>query len=1051
MSTATADIKNLLGLEAYRPPAFYASLKDIESDKSRQPYAHVMRRAWQALKLSAILCIDGRPTVYIKEVQRPNKNQLREWHRKFWNQGTATILIVLTPSDALVFSALAYPARPDEDPKDGGPLVITLNRASQALELRALIHEIETGSFYSHHEESFAANRNVDEYLLNNLRATRDSLLQPDDGWDYQAVHSLLVRIIFTCYLVDRQVIGSQQFQEAGAPDAEKLQDVFNLSNATKIRSIISKLFVNLRHTFNGSIFGDEDSADPELSREQIAVLKNFLNGEELRKRQQTFGFWVYDFSVIPIETISSIYEEFLAAEDQEAQRTTGAYYTRRHLAETVVDTATEGILDLHTKRCLDPACGSGVFLVILFNRMAESWRRQNPGVRNATRAKALIELLQEQLCGVDIKETACRITCFSLYLALLDQLQPRDIHELEEHGTVLPDILALKRKGFQTTGNPPVVFEGSFFAEEVPVPRDFDLVVGNPPWVSRGRSKDETALAWCNSDDNPYLDDAPRAEAQRIAWFRPSKQIAHTFMWKVPLHLRKGGSACLLLPSKLLLNHETNRFQEAWFSRHWVDEVIQLADLRFILFQNAICPATIVRFKKGAEEDNQFQFIAPKASRDDPRADVITVRPEDIKTLSVADMVSAAESKAAPVLWKQALWGSPRDLQLMDRLAAFPGLSKIAGRPAEQKRWVKGQGFKPASDLTDRPKPIWWESDDLFVKARNCGIRLVLTQSECEPVGDRFEELSHTPYPRLFKPPLVLVSQGFGKLAYCDFPVLFQDSLQSIAGPREDAPLLKFLAAVLGSQLAKYYLFHTAANWGTERDKVHLFELLRMPFPLPEDTDNPKRAAEIVNEATAIVDRVAAKLGSTGFDHETLLQAAYEDIDPLVYEYYDLTDREVMLVEDTVQIIEPSSTPPSKLADIPTLRTPNQNERRLYAETLCHVLNEWASRGKWQVNASAELVSSAGLALLTLERATDSRPYTEQTSSDSLAGALKRLRKSLKERRGGLHHLLGLKVFDGPQIHILKPLRLRDWSRTTALNDADEIAAAILSPPENQ
>jgi hypothetical protein len=37
------------------------------------------------------------------------------------------------------------------------------------------------------------------------------------------------------------------------------------------------------------------------------------------------------------------------------------------------------------------------------------------------------------------------------------------------------------------------------------------------------------------------------------------------------------------------------------------------------------------------------------------------------------------------------------------------------------------------------------------------------------------------------------------------------------------------------------------------------------------------------------------------------------------------------------------------------------------------------------------------------------------------------------------------LRVFDGRHIHILKPLALRFWTRTAALNDADEIAAAIL------
>jgi len=39
-----------------------------------------------------------------------------------------------------------------------------------------------------------------------------------------------------------------------------------------------------------------------------------------------------------------------------------------------------------------------------------------------------------------------------------------------------------------------------------------------------------------------------------------------------------------------------------------------------------------------------------------------------------------------------------------------------------------------------------------------------------------------------------------------------------------------------------------------------------------------------------------------------------------------------------------------------------------------------------------------------------------------------------------------GLRIFDGPRIHIYKPPRLIDWTRTQALNDADDIIGEVLS-----
>ena len=43
------------------------------------------------------------------------------------------------------------------------------------------------------------------------------------------------------------------------------------------------------------------------------------------------------------------------------------------------------------------------------------------------------MRFLSENLCGVDIHPTACLVTCFSLYLAFLDQMEPKEIMELRE------------------------------------------------------------------------------------------------------------------------------------------------------------------------------------------------------------------------------------------------------------------------------------------------------------------------------------------------------------------------------------------------------------------------------------------------------------------------------------------------------------------------------------------------------------------------------------------------------------------------------------------
>jgi len=108
--------------------------------------------------------------------------------------------------------------------------------------------------------------------------------------------------------------------------------------------------------------------------------IRRLLNAADMKTGDLTLDFWAYDFRYIPVETISAIYEEFMKDADLTKKRHEGAYYTPRHLAETTLHVALEGrYTEVLSWRVLDPACGSGIFLVAMFNLLAEQWRRANP------------------------------------------------------------------------------------------------------------------------------------------------------------------------------------------------------------------------------------------------------------------------------------------------------------------------------------------------------------------------------------------------------------------------------------------------------------------------------------------------------------------------------------------------------------------------------------------------------------------------------------------------------------------------------------------------
>ncbi|MCX7011430.1 MAG: hypothetical protein NTW86_02480 [Candidatus Sumerlaeota bacterium] len=435
-----------------------------------------------------------------------------------------------------------------------------------------------------------------------------------------------------------------------------------------------------------------------------------------------------------------------------------------------------------------------------------------------------------------------------------------------------------------------------------------------------------------------------------------------------------------------------------------------------------------------------------------DPRRGVIPILPEDQKRVRLAELLWAVDDKSAPVVWKKRLWGTPRDLEFLSRLMEMPALGKIAGKPKEKKRWLEGQGIQPRVPSTLKPEDSWWKTDRLFLDAASRLADLVLIEADCETVRDRFPEAHRSRDPRIFEPPLVVFSQGFTKVAFCDFPVLFRHSLQSISGPQEDWDLLAFLAAALTSDLARYFLFHTAANWGTERDKVLLHEILRLPFPLPEQTADPKGAKQVVRRVADIIRELKGTVSANSLKRPRLVDDAKDRIRPLVYEYYNVSKHERMLIEDTLGIFEPSSTPNSLISKIATLSRPDPKRRQAYANLLCEVLNKWASRGPYRVSATARVSTRLGLSIVTLTKGVRHKPFDEFGTTEDVEAILRRLWPVLSDQTGAFTRLRGLKVFDEqePQIHILKPLALRHWTRTAALNDADEIATAILAAKED-
>lgn len=1019
-----------LGLGAARAPTFFGSKDDLDRADERVPHAHVIRRAFDLLELDGVLCDQAAPIVYFRVVDQIQDAKLLTLHRTFWNHGGAPILVVVAPSEVHVYSGLARPADGLDSEGRRAGLVTTIQRASAAL--REFLPAVQSGEFFRKHSSSFKPAERVDQALLANLQATREKLAAISTRKAATDVlDAFLCRLVFTCYLFDRDVIGESYLQDLKITDAPHLRDVLSLKPRSTAKGSLYRLFGRLAKDFNGDLFSDDLDAEAALvTAAHIEEVDEFFRGTDILGGQK--AFWPYDFKAIPIETISAIYERFLKSADKKA----GAFYTPRFLAELVLDVALSDRPSLLGLRFMDPACGSGIFLVGLFNRMAEEWKRAHPEARNDRRARELMELLRSSLYGIDLNPTACRITAFSLYLAYLDQLTPRDIQDLQAKGRALPRLI---RQADQAVGTSPDggIWCGDFFKEGATYPGSIDVMVGNPPWGSIA-GEGTPAAKWLAQHQHEV----------------PDGQIAAAFMWKAAEHAATDARVCFLVPHGILYNHGSAAlaFQKAFLQKYALDRVLNLTDYQSFLFSKARHPALVLSYRNRAPgKDHKVRHWAPKTDWKVLKAEVVTVSEQDQSLLTLQAILRDLEGEDAPQIWKRMSTSSARDRRLLDRLSELPRLRDRVRQAREKgsgKPWLIAEGYQPVGASDDRDRATMLElPGNLFIEASSPHLQLFVVEEDCTRRAKRVEVRARSnKVVAVFGAPHVLVAKGFGSIAFAHFPVSFRHALRGITGPSKDRALLIFLAAYLRSPIAQYFQFQTSSNWGVSRQEVHVEELLRLPFPLPDAVHDSARGKKIIEQVASVVHAATREARKTLVDREAVVGEAQGRINELVYEYFDVAPTERVLIEDTVRLAFESFRPSARAVSIPAIEPSTPEDRERYTNRLCQTLNSWSQDREAKVTGTASVSKEAGIGLVVLDKTGGRRSgISEAKANGNLLAALDKLRDAAATKSNTFELARGIKLFDGPRLYLVKPLGLRYWSETAALNDADEIAGSIL------
>ena len=867
----------------------------------------------------------------------------------------------------------------------------------------------------------FKLNQRIDHVLLNNLTASYKALC--DDDLSPDAAQALLIQTMFIAYLEDRGIVRAEYLEDASGGISETFRGILQSSSSTALY----RLFERLRVDFNGDLFVEPCSFDPSeprprVTRAHLNTLERFLSGhEEMGDGGGQLRFWGYDFKYIPIELISAVYDQFLGEQDAE-RRERGAYYTPMFLADTVITTLWDTLpTQARAKgQFLDPACGSGVFLVRAFQLLCEHWR----GAHNSQRIgwEDLLTILS-RLHGWDLSDAAVRVAVFSLYLALLQEVTPPDIRLLIGRGRLLPKLWNRTLRAQDFFGASPDALQ-------------VDVVFGNPPWSSR-RGADRPSARWSKEHQLPM----------------PGGEDAWAFVWKALLHVRENGMVGFLLPAMGFLHNHHPKAVEArrrLLCDARVFQIVNFSDMRFQLFEHAVRPTALVVFGRGDPEEPgyRFDYWTPKADLNLKIGRAITLSSVDKRT------VASHEAMQDPSLFKRRLWMSDPESKLFGYLESLPKIGDFVGEyralyrkiQSLRDRWVIGHGFKPAQPHRLEEDDYQHQHSDPVANVPYLPINAfrVLAQ-ECahlQPFGSG--RVHRRGFERAFSGPRVLVPRGIRtkerrlRASYLEEPLTFQDIMLAISVPPEDVGRAKLLTALLNSKLLFWYAFHGTASFGSDRPEIKQAELLRLPFPAPEDLQRSRSEAAGL-ALTALIDkaRSSAKKSLTlrpGNDRPL------NDLDSLCYSYFGLGEEEIALVEDAVEEIIPC-TQPSRGASVALWKPAGKGDRQTYASTLGRSMKQW-----FDDDVSIAVVLEArndDLALLHLRlvEAGSEEPYRER-DDQAIGEAFGRLRAHVAMHLPGNFQLIpDFRLFVGKSLYLIKPLQRRFWLRSAAIADADAVA----------
>jgi len=629
-----------------------------------------------------------------------------------------------------------------------------------------------------------------------------------------------------------------------------------------------------------------------------------------------------YKFGYVAVEILGTIYERFLGKivrpqgrgttieEKPEVRKAGGVYYTPRYIVEYIVEQTVGELLegkkpeDTLKLRFLDPACGSGSFLLRVFERVCEHWQQwlvENPGKRNkqwcwmdskantlhlTLRAKR--QILLETVHGVDIDPQAVEVTQLSLYLKLLED-ETRETLQREQDlfggddpilpplqdniknfnsvissdlldGELLADEAVRKMEAFHAA-------DWSVQFEAIMKAGGFDAVVGNPPYVRPHNLEDETKKYFW----------------QHYKTFTHKSDLYCCFMENSTRLLKTGGYFSYIVSHGWL---RLNSFQEL---RRFVLEnhrIKQLVEFPYNVFADAQVATGIFVFEKStASQRQKVQIIGAtqmaetasfKKVREIPQA-AFEATFQNVFDTSISSETEAIKEKMRRGVSIGANFEICFGLKTGDD-EKF--LHKTKGSHPDDKPLLRGDDVK-RYQTEYKGEYVWYVPS-----------RMRLHRQTARP-GE----------PRRFEQPKILVKDTSSDFAGTYDPDGFYVKDVLIVTPKGSIAHnydLRFVTGVINSKALHFYYRTTFQTIHVQNEELASLPLPKIDFADKTDKSLHDKLVSLVDKMLMLMPKLhAAKTDAARKTLQNAVTKTDQDIDLLVFKLYGLTKAEIKIVEN--------------------------------------------------------------------------------------------------------------------------------------------------------